>query len=348
MKTLILTGGGSAGHVTPCLALLPQLREEFTLAYIGTDGIERGMLAGAGIPYYTIACPKLVRGALLKNVDLPFRFAAAVRQAKRALRSAHADGVFCAGGYVSLPVAAAAHGLGLPVLSHESDSTPGLANRLIARHAAYMTASFSAAAASLKHGVHTGAPLRKELFGADRGAARKKYGFGGNKPVLLVFGGGSGSAALNAAVRGALGALICAYDVLHICGKTAAYAPQRGYVPLPFEKDMASAYAAADLVLARAGANTLFEACALKKPALVVPLANKRSRGDQAKNAALFAEKHLVHVLPERELCTEALPARLAALAADTRLRAALAAAPPLCGNEAILAVIGKAMQTHT
>ena len=177
MKTLILTGGGSAGHVTPCLALLPQLREEFTLAYIGTDGIERGMLAGAGIPYYTIACPKLVRGALLKNVDLPFRFAAAVRQAKRALRDAHADGVFCAGGYVSLPVAAAAHGLGLPVLSHESDSTPGLANRLIARHAAYMTASFSAAAASLKHGVHTGAPLRKELFGADRGAARKKDGF---------------------------------------------------------------------------------------------------------------------------------------------------------------------------
>ena len=348
MKTLVLTGGGSAGHVSPNLALLPELKRRYVLAYIGTDGIERGMLAGAGVPYYTIACPKLVRGALLKNVNLPFRFAAAVRQAKRALRDAHADGVFCAGGYVSLPVAVAAGRLGLPVVSHESDSTAGLANRLIARRAAAMTASFSAAAKKLKHGVHTGAPLRRELFGADRGAALQKYGFGGEKPVLLVFGGGSGSAALNAAVRGALDALTRAYDVLHICGKTAQYPRQRGYVPLPFEKDMAAAYAAADFVLARAGANTLFEACALQKPALVVPLENKRSRGDQAKNAALFAEKHLVRVLPERELCADALPAQLAALAADTRLRAALAAAPPLCGNEAILAVIGKAMQTHT
>ena len=114
MKTLVLTGGGSAGHVSPNLALLPELKRKYALAYIGTDGIERGMLAGAGVPYYTIACPKLVRGALLKNVNLPFRFAAAVRQAKRALRDAHADGVFCAGGYVSLPVAVAAGRLGVP------------------------------------------------------------------------------------------------------------------------------------------------------------------------------------------------------------------------------------------
>ena len=158
--------------------------------------------------------------------------------------------------------------------------------------------------------------------------ARAKYGFDGKKPVLLVFGGGSGSAALNAAVRGALGPLTCAYDVLHICGRNADCAPQKGYLPLPFEQDMPAAYAAADYVLSRAGANTLFELAALKKPALVVPLENRRSRGDQAKNAARFAERGLVRVLPEGELSADTLPKRLAGLAADTRLRAALAAAP--------------------
>lgn len=345
MKTLVLTGGGSAGHVMPCLALLPALREKYSLAYIGTDGIERGLLQGAGVPYYTIGCPKLVRGSLLRNVTLPCRFVSAVRQAKRALRDAHADAVFCAGGYVSLPVACAAHRLGIPAVSHESDSTPGLANRLIARHAARMTASFACAAEKLRGGVCTGAPLRDALFDADRTAARAKYGFDGKKPVLLVFGGGSGSAALNAAVRGALGPLTCAYDVLHICGRNADCAPQKGYLPLPFEQDMPAAYAAADYVLSRAGANTLFELAALKKPALVVPLENRRSRGDQAKNAARFAERGLVRVLPEGELSADTLPKRLADLAADTRLRAALAAAPSPRGNEKILAVLAEVMR---
>ena len=344
MKTLILSGGGSAGHVTPALALLPALRERYALAYIGTDGIERMLLSGTGIPYHTIRCPKFTRGSLVKNAALPYRFYKAVRQAERALQTAHADGVFCAGGYVSLPVAYAAKRLGLPVLSHESDSTPGLANKLIARFAVCMTASFSAAADALPRGIHTGAPLRGELFRADRANARRRYGFEGDRPVLLVFGGGSGSAAINTAVRGALGTLLCTYDILHICGKNGEFAPQPGYVPLAYERNMANAYAAADYVLCRAGANTLFELTALKKPSLAVPLENKRSRGDQKQNAAAFAARGLLHTLPERELCAARLPAALAALAADRALPAALAAAPSPCGNAAIVRAIDRAL----
>ena len=343
MKTLILTGGGSAGHVTPNLALLPALRARFSLAYIGTDGIERELLRGAKIPYYTIACPKFVRGSLLKNAALPFRLHAAVRQAKHALQQAHADGVFCAGGYVSLPVAYAAKGLGLPVCTHESDSTAGLANRLIARFAASVTTSFPSAAQSLRGGVCCGAPLREELFCGSRTAARKAYGFADTLPVLLVFGGGSGSAAIGAALQGALPVLLRSFQILHLYGKGAPPAARSGYVPLAYEKNMAQAYAAADYVLARAGANTLFEVAALKKPALVIPLENRRTRGDQAKNAALFAQKKWVRVLPERALSAAALPAALAALAGDTALTAALAAAPPLCGNRKILQRIGAA-----
>lgn len=345
MHTLILTGGGSAGHAVPNLALIPLLKDRFRLAYIGTAGIERGLLKNTGVPFCTIRAAKLVRGSLTKNLTLPFRFLRGIREAKRALRETRAEAVFSKGGYVALPVVFAARSLGIPVISHESDLTPGLANRLAAKKCRAVLTSFPETAAKFRNGKYVGPPVRRELFGGDRAAALSKYGFSGAKPVLLAFGGGSGSAALNAAVRGALGPLTCAYDVLHICGRNADCAPQKGYLPLPFERDMPAAYAAADYVLSRAGANTLFELAALKKPALVVPLENRRSRGDQAKNAARFAERGLVRVLPEGELSADTLPKRLAGLAADTRLRAALAAAPSPRGNEKILAVLAEVMR---
>lgn len=340
MHTLILTGGGSAGHAVPNLALIPLLKDRFRLAYIGTAGIERGLLKNTGVPFCTIRAAKLVRGSLTKNFTLPFRFLRGIREAKRALRETRAEAVFSKGGYVALPVVFAARSLGIPVISHESDLTPGLANRLAAKKCRAVLTSFPETAAKFRNGKYVGPPVRRELFGGDRAAALSKYGFSGAKPVLLAFGGGSGSAALNAALEGALPDLLPRFDVLHICGKNGGCPARGGYLPLSFEKDMASAYACADYVLARAGSNTVFETLALKKPALFVPLENRRSRGDQVQNALYFRERGLCRVLRERELTPASLARGVFALRADEELRRRLEKQPVRCGNEAIVSAV--------
>ena len=340
MKTLVLTGGGSAGHVVPNIALLPALREKFNLVYIGSEGIERELMKGRGVPYYTVRCTKLVRGSVLKNVAMPFRFLKSVAQAKKALAAAGADIVFSKGGYVALPVVLAAKKLRIPVLTHESDRTPGLANKLIAKCCKKVLTSFPETAELFANGLYTGAPIRSELLRGDRTEALKKYGFSGEKPVLLLFGGGSGSLALNRAAEAALPEILQTFDFLHIRGKHAGAEKREGYLPLEYEADMASAYAAADFVVSRAGSNTVFELLALKKPALLVPLENKRTRGDQAENARYFEERGLCRVLREAELTPTALLRGLRALASDTQLKRNLAAAPFSAGNKAIVSTI--------
>ena len=342
MKTLILTGGGSAGHVVPHLALLPDLRRNYALAYIGTDGIERELLQNTGIPFYSIRAPKLVRGSVTANLTLPARLLRSVHDAKRALRAAKADAVFSKGGYVALPVVLAARALHLPVLTHESDRTPGLANKLIARRCNAVLTSFPETARAFKNGIYTGSPVREELLRGDRENALHKYGFSGKRTILLAFGGGSGSRALNEALENALPRLLLDLDVLHIRGPQGTPPtlppgiPGR-YCPLSYETDMASAYACADLVLARAGANTLFELLALRKRALLVPLGNKRSRGDQAENANYFARKGLCRVLRERDLTPERLTDEIYALRRDSALDRRLQDCDCTDGNRAVL-----------
>ena len=344
MQTLILTGGGSAGHVVPNLALVPQLRQRFRLAYVGTDGIEKKLAERAGIPFYTIPAAKLVRGSITANLSLPFRLRSSIRAAKEALRAAGADVVFSKGGYVAYPVVRAARALGIPSVTHESDCSPGLANRLIAHSCIAALTSFPETAKRFRNGVFTGPPVRAELFAGSRAQALFKYGLSGEKPILLAFGGGSGSAALNRALEGALPALLPRCDVLHIRGEREGAAERRArYVPLAYEPDMAAAYACADFVLARAGSNTVFEVLALKKPALFVPLENRRSRGDQAENAAYFERRGLCRVLRERDLSPARLCEALRALAADAALRRKLEESDFAGGNRAIVEVIERA-----
>ncbi len=340
MKTLVLTGGGSAGHVVPNIALIPALREKFNLVYIGSDGIERELMKGRGVPYHTVHCTKLVRGSVLKNVAMPFRFFKSVSEAKKALAAAGADIVFSKGGYVALPVVLAAKKLRIPILTHESDLTPGLANKIIAKRSKAVLTSFPDTAKLFTDGICTGAPIRSELLRGDRAEALKKYGFSGKKPILLLFGGGSGSLALNRVAESALPEILQEFDFLHIRGKHAGAKKRAGYVPLEYEADMASAYAAADFVVSRAGSNTVFELLALKKPALLVPLENRRSRGDQLQNAQYFERRGLCRVLREAELSPSTLLGGVRALASDKTLRQNLAAAPFAAGNAAIVAQI--------
>ncbi len=335
MKKVLFTGGGSAGHVVPNIALINALKGEADVCYIGTDGPEKALVSAQKIPYFQISCPKLVRGFSLGNLKIPAAFLRAERQAREGLLAFRPDVVFSKGGYVALPVVFAAKKLKIPCLTHESDLSPGLANRLMAGKCRYVLTSFPETAEKFRNGKYCGSPLREELFGGDREAARKKYGFSGKKKVLLVFGGGSGSRAINDALRKCVSSLARKYDVLHLCGKgNVAESNIPGYVQREFERDMADAYAAADLVVSRAGSNTVFELLALKKPAILVPLEG-RTRGDQAENASYFQKRGLCRVLRQSELGF--LPEAVEDAFADEALLSALAVSDFSGGNANIL-----------
>ncbi len=321
MPRILFTGGGSAGHTVPCLAVLSALPKNYQPLYMGTDGIERRLVPET-VPFLTVPAPKLERKFTLRNLTVPVRLLSAVRQARRLLRREKPDLVFSKGGYAALPACLAALRLHIPLILHESDLSFGLANRLCAKRCARICTSFPETAKKYPHAVCTGSPIRAELFLADPLRAKRKY-FSSPppRPVLLVFGGGSGSQSLNALVKAALPRLLSTFYILHIVGKKNALpASETGYLPLPYEQDMASAYAASDFVLCRGGSNTLFEVLALKKAALVVPLSSS-SRGDQAENAKYFAKKGLVHTAEESALTAETLVTELQKLVADRTLR---------------------------
>lgn len=301
MKTILFTGGGSAGHVIPNLAIMNELRYSRRVLYMGTNGIERGLVEKEGFPFFAIDCPKLVRSLTLKNLTIPYLLHKAIKAAIEILKKEKPDLVFSKGGFASYPAVVAAHKLNIPVLTHESDLSAGLCTKLIAKKCAKVLTSFPETARLFKNGEHVGSPIRKEVLRGEKSRAVKKFSLSEEKPVLLVLGGGSGSKAINDAVRANLNRLLPIFDVLHLTGKNNLVGDRKGYVQREFERDMGSCYAAADLVLCRAGSNTLFELFALKKPCLLIPL-KKGSRGDQVENARYFHEKGLCRVLDENDL----------------------------------------------
>lgn len=349
MKKILFTGGGSAGHVIPNLALIEELLSEgeTDVSYMGTGGIEKRLIEEWDIPFHEIECPKLIRGkswsAFKRNLHIPAEFHRAKKQALADLQKIKPDVVFSKGGYVALPVVWAAHKLRIPCFSHESDYTPGLANRLLARKCKYVFTSFPETAKRLPHGKYSGAPLRRSIFNATRAEARKRLGIPFTAKVLLVFGGGSGSAAINEAVRTHLKALTEQYFILHVCGKgNLVESNVKNYRQFEFVADMGMAYACADLVLARAGAGTVFELLALKKPSLLVPLEGQ-TRGDQAENAAYFQQKGLCRVLKQNLLFT--LPQAVDEAFLDEEMKARLQTSDFCQGNENILRELKKALQ---
>lgn len=350
MKKILFTGGGSAGHVVPNLAIIHDLQKKggYNIVYLGSGGIEQRLIKGENIPFYTISCPKLKRSFTLKNLAIPFSLLRAIRAARKILREENPDLVFSKGGYVSLPVCLAAAKEKIPVITHESDLSAGLATKLVAKKCRLVLTSFPETAEKFKNGRFTGSPLRAELFrGNDTAETGQRFSCLRGNPVILAFGGGSGAAAINAAVYENLSALLKRYDVLHIVGKNNVNtAPNRaGYAAFEYIEDMGAAYACADLVIARAGSNTLFELAALKLPALIVPLC-RGSRGDQEENAAYFQNRGLIRVVDEKRLTLDLLKETNAAMH-DTKMRAALENSPfSKSGNKAILSTINATIQT--
>ncbi len=344
MKHILFTGGGSAGHVVPNLAVMNALKYSFRITYIGSGGIEKGLVSDAGFPFFEIECPKLRRSFSPENLLIPFRLRRAERAALAVLKREKPDLVFSKGGYVSYPAVWAAHRLRIPVLTHESDLSAGLCTKMIAKKCAYVLTSFPETAKKFKNGRCVGSPIRREVLTGERGRARRKFGLRDDRPVLLVLGGGSGSRAINAAVRERLGVLLPRVQVLHLCGRGNLMEGEReGYVQREYERDMGAAYAAADVVLSRAGSNTVFEILALKKPSVLVPLAHA-SRGDQVENALYFERQGLVRVLGEADL--DDLPAAVFAALGDEAMRSALQRSAIPSGTDEIIAVIKEVLRS--
>ena len=343
MKKIVLTGGGSAGHVLPNVALIHELQKDgVDLYYFGTNGIEKNLLSQTKIPFYTFSAPKLKRGFGFEewknNLALPKRFLTAVKQAKDGLKTVRPDLVFSKGGYVSLPVVFAAHSLGIPCITHESDLSPGLANRLAKNKCAKVLTAFPETADSFANGEYCGQPIRAELFGKSRSLARHSLADGTTRKVVLVFGGGSGSAALNEAVRKAAPELTKKYYVLHVCGKNNALQNRLShYKQFEFIADMGMAYAAADVVVCRSGAGAAFECLALKKPTVFVPLEGQ-TRGDQWENATYFYKRGLCYLLPQKKLSR--LCETVDKALADDGLRERLLTSGYASGTQAVLQAI--------
>ena len=314
MKKIILTGGGTAGHVIPNLALLPSLKDAgFEVHYIGShDGIERGLVEAAGLPYYGISSGKLRRYFDMKNFTDVFRIVKGFGDSLKIIRRIKPDIIFSKGGFVVVPVIAASKVLGVKSVIHESDITPGLANKLVMPFAAKVCVSFPETLAHVpkEKSVLTGTPIRAALLNGNRLNGLRHAGFEPNgKPILLVTGGSQGAAAINSCVRENLPELLKNFRIIHLCGKNhLSKIQQPGYAEFEYLSDaMPDVMAAADIVISRAGANTIFELLALKKPNLLIPLPKGKSRGDQILNAASFSKQGFSAVLPEEEMTPERL-----------------------------------------
>lgn len=335
MKKITFCGGGSAGHVIPNIALYEDLKGKYEITYLGTPSIEKSICATFGVPFYEFEGVKLVRGKIFCNLGIPFKLIKSYRHCKKILQEIRPDLLFCKGGYVCLPAAYAASSLGIPVLTHESDMTAGLANKLIARKCERILTSFPQTAKSFKNGVYTGSPMRKSLFNRNKLAAKEQLKLD-LRPTILVFGGGSGSEKINNALREIVLDLCKKYNVIHLCGKGKAIESKiDGYMQIEFTDDMGLIYACADYAVARCGSNSANELIALKLPTLFIPLENG-SRGDQVVNAQYFKSEGLCHVLNEKQLTSDSLEQSIEELIADDKLKAALERTNIKCGNKNI------------
>ena len=314
MKKIVLTGGGTAGHVTPNIAIIPRLQEMgYEITYIGTfDGIERKLIEELGIPYYGIHSGKLRRYFDRRNFSDPFRVLKGVNDAHTLLKKIRPDVVFSKGGFVSVPVVLSAASLKIPIVIHESDMTPGLANKIALPKASKICCNFPETKELFEgKATITGTPIRAELFNGDKEKAFKYCGFTQRRPTILVVGGSTGSVAINNAVRNCLDDILDTFNVIHICGKDKTvrkYNGRNGYVQYEYVKaELTDMFALADIVISRPGANAICELLALRKPNILIPLSKRASRGDQILNAQSFENSGYSYVIQEEDVTNETL-----------------------------------------
>lgn len=315
MKKIVLTGGGTAGHVTPNIALIPGLIERgYQVSYVGSlNGIEKRLIEDIGIPYYGVSSGKLRRYLDLKNLSDPFRVIKGIGDSKKILKKLDPDIVFSKGGYVAVPVVMAARSRKIPIIIHESDMTPGLANRMCFSSATKICCNFPETLKNLPadKAVYTGSPIRAELLKGDADRAKAFCGFTDDKPVILSIGGSLGAVAINDCLRSIVPDLLKKFNIIHLCGKgnlDRSLDAFQGYVQYEYiSKELPDLFALADLVISRAGANAICEIAALAKPNLLIPLPAEASRGDQILNAESFERQGFSMVLKQENMTRQTL-----------------------------------------
>ncbi len=325
MKKIVMTGGGTGGHVTPNLALIPRLQADgWEVHYIGAaNSVEQELISKVpNVQYHSVAVGKLRRYFDPKNFSDPFRVIKGVAQAIRIIGKIKPNVVFSKGGFVSVPVVYGAFFNRVPVVTHESDLTPGLANKLCLPFASAQCCTFPEAVKHSKgKGVYTGTPIRPEVLSGDRERGMNRFGFQHGMPVLMVVGGSSGAQAINECVREALPRLAESFQILHLCGKgnfSGELEGAKNYVQCEYlNEEMADAYACSDVIVSRAGSNALCEILALRKPALLIPYPAEASRGDQILNAESFRARGLSRVLDQKEMTVDRLTDEVVSLYHD-------------------------------
>ena len=307
---IAMTGGGTSGHVTPNIALFPGLwKNGFEIIYIGTrDGLEYNLITSEGIPFFEIQAGKLRRYIDIENIKDISKVCKGFFQAYKILKKERPDIIFSKGGFVSCPVVWAAARLNIPVVLHESDYTPGLANKISAPFATKICYAFPETVKYLPHekSVYTGLPVRNELKEGDVFKARQFCGFLDDKPLLTVIGGSLGSAYLNEIVRANLEDLLEIFNICHICGKGKVEETLlniNGYCQLEYvSEELKDIFTATDMFVSRAGATVIFELLSLNKPMLLIPLSKRASRGDQILNASSFSKCGYAEYAEEEDL----------------------------------------------
>ncbi len=307
MKKIVFTGGGTAGHIMPNLAIIEEIKNKAKVYYIGSNGMEKELVKDYDIPFYEIPSTKLKRSLSFSNLLIPFKLIKAIKKAKQILKEISPDVIFSKGGYVALPVVFAAKKLKIKVILHESDMTLGLANKLCKNKCETICTSFEKTAENLKNGLFTGSPLRSQIFKGNKENAKKLFKNYKNKPTILVVGGSLGSKIINENVRKSLDKLKD-YNIIHLCGKNnLSNIKKDNYVELEFANNIEDLYALSNIVISRAGSNVINEILALNKPNILIPLSKKASRGDQILNANYFKEKGYSKVILEEYLSPNSL-----------------------------------------
>ncbi|WP_430787933.1 undecaprenyldiphospho-muramoylpentapeptide beta-N-acetylglucosaminyltransferase [Virgibacillus flavescens] len=314
-KSILFTGGGTAGHVIVNLAVIPIFqREGWEINYIGSkDGIERKLIEELdGVSYHPISTGKLRRYMSKENIKDPFKVMKGTMQAWRIIGKAKPSVIFSKGGFVSVPVVLAAKLRRIPVVIHESDFTPGLANKIAIPFVKKVLATFPETMNYLpeQKAEYVGAVVRDELFQGSKEKGMAFCDFTTTKPVLLIMGGSGGSKKINDSVRNSLDKLLNEFQIIHVCGigKTDPTFNRPGYTQFEYvNEELKDLFAATDFVLSRAGSNAIFEFLSLRIPMLLVPLSKGSSRGDQIINAKSFTEKRYARVLEEESLTENTL-----------------------------------------
>jgi len=306
MKKIVFTGGGTAGHIMPNLAIIDEIND-YKIYYIGSSGMEKDIISQyPHIEFIEIPVVKFIRSLNPKNLLIPFKLISSINKTKKILKKINPNLIFSKGGYVSIPTCLAANSLKIPIITHESDLSIGLANKIIAKKSKYLCCSFKTTADNFgKNAIFTGSPIRKKILLGNKSAIIQRHKINNTKPIILIIGGSQGAQAINKVIWDNIDNLSKDYNIIHIVGKghINTSIKNNNYYQIEFANDIENYFTASDLVISRAGSNTIFELLALSKPMILIPLPKtKHSRGDQVDNAKYFVENNFANIIYQENL----------------------------------------------